>query len=189
MRKGGLAVILAAVLAAVLVLPAMAVGELGSIRIHMEPEMADSTVMASYVGNLYAGGLQLTAEFGGGFVTGQDAGTRELARWLAEQVCDGIKKQISRDGIVMFTGLPEGVYLLTQQEAAPGYYAMEPMLIRLPEPDGSWLAQAYPKVEKKPYDAPQTGQPMTPVIAAMGMVISAFGIGIWYENWHKNRKK
>lgn len=189
MRRGGLAVLLAAVLTMVLVMPASAEGELGAIRLTMEPEMADSTVLLTYVGILHGGGLQLLPEFGGGYVTEQDLQTRELAQWLASLAAEGIEKQISRDGTVMFSGLPEGVYLLTQKDAAPGYYALAPMLIAMPEGDGSWFVQAEPKVEKKPYDAPETGQPITPVLAAMGMVISAFGIGICYENWHKNRKK
>lgn len=189
MGRGGAAVLLAAVLAVLLTVPAAAAGELGAIRVTVAPDMADSTVMLSYAGIVCSGGLQLTGEFGGGYVTGQDMQTRELVTWLAEQVQEGIEKTVARDGTVMFTGLPEGVYLLTQKTAAPGYYAIQPMLIRLPEADGSWLAQAYPKLEKNPYDAPQTGQPMTPVLAAMGMVISAFGIGIWYEAWHKNKKK
>lgn len=188
MRRAALG-ILAAVLAVLLAVPVSAVGELGSIRVTAEPEMEGSQVMLSYAGILYAQGLQLTEEFGGGYVTGKDMGTRELVAWLAEQVGDGLKKKIGPDGTVMFSGLPEGVYLLTQQTAAPGYRPLEPMLIRLPEEDGSWMAQAYPKIEKGPYDMPETGQPITPVIGAMGMVISAFGIGIWYENWHKNRKK
>lgn len=189
MRRKGLAVLAAVVLVFLLAAPVSAEGELGAIRVTAAPDMADSKVMLSYVGIVCAGGLQLTPEFGGGYVTGQDMQTRELVTWLEEQAREGIEKAVDRDGTVMFTGLPEGVYLLTQKAAAPGYYAMQPVLIRLPEPDGSWLAQAYPKVEKMTYDAPQTGQPMTPVLAAMGMVISALGIGICYEAWHKNKKK
>lgn len=178
-----------AVLMGMLALPVSAVGEVGSIRVTAEPGMAGSSLTLSYVGNVWAGGLQLTEEFGGGYVTETDIKTRELIQWLSGQVRDGLEKEISQDGTVMFTGLPEGIYLLTQKIPAPGYYATQPMLIRLPEEDGSWMAQAYPKVEKFPYDTPQTGQSMTPILAAMGMVVSAFGIGIWYEKWHKSRKK
>jgi len=131
--------------------------------------------------------LQLMPEFGGGFVTAEDMHTPELLNWLEQQAWDGIGRQVDTAGIAMFSGLPEGVYLLTQKEAAPGGEAIVPALIPIPEEDGTWLVQIVPRM--KGYELPQTGQPMTPVAAAMGMVISAFGIGIWYENWHKNRKK
>lgn len=189
MRRGGLAVILTAVLVMMLAVPVSAAGEMGTIRVKVEPGMANSTVTLYYVGKLNAGGLQLTEDFGGGYVTRRDMQTRELVTWLLEQAEGGVRKEISREGTVMFSGLAEGVYLLSQQEPAPGYYAIQPMLISIPEEDGTWYVEAFPKVEKKPYIPPVTGQPITPVLGAMGMVLSAFGIGIWYENWHKNRRK
>ena len=189
MRRGGLALVLAGALLLLLALPASAAGETGTIRVTVLPGMAGSTVTLYLAGKLSAGGLQLTEAFGGGYITGRDIQTRELTQWLADRAEGGTGRQISRDGTVMFTGLEEGVYLLTQKEAAAGYYAMTPMLIVLPEEDGTWYAQAYPKVEPKDDLIPETGQPFTPVLWAMGMILSAFAIGIWYENWHKNRRK
>lgn len=188
MRRLGLLILTAALIPA-LTVPVRAEGELGTIRVTVAEEMAEGTLMLSYAGILYGGGLQLMPEFGGGFVTGEDMQSRLLVQWLEEQVCDGFTKQIAQDGTVMFSGLPEGVYLLTQKEAAPGAEAIAPMLVRIPEEDGTWLAQVSARRKGEEYEIPQTGQPMTPVAAAMGMVISAFCIGIWYENWHKNRKK
>lgn len=186
MRRVGL-MILTAVLIPVLMVPVKAEGELGTIRVTVSEEFAESTLLLSYVGIGYGDGLQLMPEFGGGVVTPEDMDTPALLTWLEQQVCDGIVRQVDTAGTAMFSGLPEGVYLLTQKEAAPGGEAIAPTLVRIPEKDGTWLAQIIPRM--KGYDLPQTGQPMTPVAAAMGMVISAFGIGIWYENWHKNRKK
>lgn len=180
---------LAAVLLWLLALPAAAEGELGSVRITAEPEMAESRVTLSYVGILTAGGLQLTQEFGGGFVTGEDLNSRELALWLAEQVRDGLEKPIGRDGTVMFTGLPRGVYLLTQKQGAAGYYALAPMLMALPEEDGSWLVQASPKVQKDPYAPPGTGQPLQPVMAALGAVLSALGLGTCLRGETRKRRE
>lgn len=183
MRRGVLAVILAAVLVPVWILPVSAEGELGSIRVTVEPEREGTMLMLSYVGIEYGEGLQLMPEFGGGFVTGEDMRTRELWAWLAEQARDGLEKQITSEGTAMFTGLPKGVYLLT--EKTPGDGSLEPVLISLPEADGSWMAEVIPGQ----YVIPKTGQPITPVLWAMGMVVSAFGIGILYESWHKSRKK
>ena len=187
MRRLGLLVILTAVLIPVLAVPVWAEGELGTIRVMASEEFADSTLLLSYVGILCGDGLQLMPEFGGEFVSGEELQTMELLSRLEQQAQEGIQKQVGMDGTAMFSGLPEGVYLLTQRKPAPGGEAVMPLLVRIPEEDGTWLAQIIPRM--KGYDGPQTGEPMTPVIAAMGMVISAFGIGIWYENWHKGRKK
>ena len=183
MRRGGMAVILAAVLLVAVTQPALAVGELGSIRVTAEPGMAGSTLMLSYVGILWAEGLQLMPEFGGGYVTREDMHSGELAQWLQEQAWEGLERTVDEEGVAMFTGLPEGVYLLYQRTGS-----MDPVLLRLPEEDGSWMAQIRVTLDPQ-YEVPATGQPVTPVLAAMGMVLSAFGIGIWYESWHKRRKK
>ena len=58
--------------------------------------------------------------------------------------------------------------------------------VSLPEEDGSWMAELAPGMV---YIAPSTGQPVAPVLWAMGMIVSAFGIGIWYESWHKRKKR
>lgn len=179
-------ILAAAVLA--LALPVSAVGELGSVRVTAAEEMAGSRLRLSYVGILTEYGLQLTGEFGGGFVPKEDLQTRELAKWLQDQDREALEKEIGADGTVMFTGLPEGVYLLHQKEAAPGYYPIVPTLIRLPEADGTWLAQVSPKVEKEPYNPPGTGQSMAPVLGMTGMAISALGIGVCNGAWRKRRK-
>ncbi len=188
MGRSGVVAILAAILAIALAMPVSAAGEQGTIRVHGEPGLADSGLMLCYVGQISAGGLQLNGDFGGGYVAGQDMQTRTLVHWLEELAKNGTTKQFDRDGIVMFTGLERGVYLLVQQEAAPGYYAMEPMLVALPESDGSWMAQAYPKVQRLPYEGPQTGQPVAPILGGMGMALSSLGMGAWYDAWHKRRR-
>lgn len=187
MRRGGMVLILAAMVL-LLALPVSAVGELGSVRVTAAEAMAGSRLRLSYVGILTEHGLQLTGEFGGGFVPKEDLQTRELAQWLQEQKHEALEKEIGDDGTVMFTGLPEGVYLLHQTEAAPGYYPIVPMLIRLPEADGTWFAQVSPKVEKEGYNPPGTGQSMAPVLGMIGMVLSASGIGICSGVWRKRRK-
>lgn len=188
MRRGVIALILTVVLFWQFALPCMAAGERGTIRVVLEPEMADGLVALHRVGRLQSEGLELTYTYGGGYVTGADMGTRELACWLAEQGGAGAGKRIARDGTVMFSTLEEGVYLLTQQEASPGYYAMEPVLIAIPEADGTWYAEVSPGVEKTEYRAAETGSPIPPVLIAMAMVLAAFGIGTWYEKWHLRRK-
>lgn len=169
-------------------LPCRAAEERGTIRVELEPDMADSTVVLHRVGGMRAEGLELCDSLGGGYVAGDDLYTGALLRWLAERAEGGTEKRIARDGTAMFSDLEEGVYLLNQEEGSPGYYAMEPVLIVLPEADGSWYAKITPDGEEIQYRAPETGGPVPPVLSAMGMVLSGYFIGIWYENWHKQRR-
>lgn len=189
MRRGRMLVFLLAVLLLLPVMRVSAEGELGAIRVTVVPEMEGSGLRLYYVGILTDSGLQLMPEFGGGFVKGQDLQTRELAAWLEELASEGLEKQIGKDGTAMFTGLPEGVYLLTQPEPAKGYYPIVPVLVALPEQDGSWLAQVSPKVELKAYAPPATGQSAAPVLGGVGMVASPVGIGVWHRVWNRKRKK
>lgn len=135
-----------------LVKPAQAAGETGTIRVTLGPELAGKTVSLHAVTDTGAGELELSSH--------------------------GWRKELSKEGVAMFTGLAEGMYLLSVENilAVP---------MTLPEADGSWMAQIGPIG----YIMPQTGQPVTPVLWAMGMVLSAFSIGIWYEKLHKKRKK
>ena len=188
MRRGGMVLILAAVVL-LLALPVSAEGELGAVRVTTAAEMEGSRLRLSYVGILTDTGLQLMPEFGGGVVKGQDLQIRELASWLEGLAAEGLEKQIGKDGTAMFTGLPEGVYLLTQPEPAKDYYPIAPVLILLPEEDGSWLAQVSPKLEKRPYGPPVTGQSAAPVLGALGMAVSGLGMGICCGVRYRRRKK
>lgn len=153
MGRRVMACFLTAVLAAVLAMPVRAVGESGTIRVVLGPGLAGKTVTLFPVMDTGAGELELMGQ--------------------------GWSKVLSEEGVAMFTGLEEGLYLLSVENimAVP---------VKLPEADGSWMAEIAPGLV---YIVPETGQPITPVFWAMGMILSAFGIGIWYENWHKSRKK
>ena len=189
MHRGGITLVLVLVLLGNFALPCRAAGERGTIRVVLEPEMADSLVMLQRVGSMQSEGLELTQTYGGGYVAGADVQTRELAGWLEEQGGFGTGKRVSRDGTVMFSALEEGVYLLTQGEASPGYYAIDPVLIPIPEADGSWYAEISPGAQRRECGVPETGSPATPVLGAMVMVLSAYIMGIWYEKWHISRRK
>ena len=98
---------------------------------------------------------------------------------LAGEYETGWTQELSGDGTAMFTGLAKGMYLITLENSLA-------VVVTLPEADGSWMAEIAPGLV---YIAPETGQPVTPVLWAMGMILSAFGIGIWYEAWHKRKRK
>lgn len=119
---------------------------------------------------------------------------KELAIAYSEYVLDnavpGVTRRINMNGYAEFKNLELGLYLVVQQEAAAGYFPIEPFLISVPmNGEDGWIydVDATPKVdierepqpEKPPIkpDIPDTGQlkwPI-PVLAASGVVF--FGIG------------
>ena len=98
---------------------------------------------------------------------------------LAGKYGEGWSKRLSGVGTAMCTELPKGMYLITMESSLA-------VVVNLPEADGSWMAEIAPGLV---YMVPETGQPVTPVLWAMGMILSAFGSGIWYEAWHKRKRK
>ena len=152
-RRGGMTCFLAVILVWAMAVPAYAAGESGTIRVNLGPKLAGKTVTVYAVVSIGPGEAEL----------GEDLGSNVL----------------SEDGVAMFTGLAEGMYLLTVENILA-------VMVSLPEQDGSWMARIAPG---EGYLPPETGQPVTPVLWAMGMIVSAFGIGIWYESWHKRKRK
>lgn len=177
--------IMICVLAAVLMawgmrLPARAT-ETGSMRISMgrEGEVTEGGSVTIYrVGTPISGGYRLTEAFGGGVVAWEDAYSVSLANWLAEQAeYGGTELLLDADGYADFTGLSEGLYLLVQEQPAPGYYPMAPFLVELPY-EGQWDLQANPKSQPLPETSPKTGQSPLPVLGCFAMVLSGFGVAL-----------
>ena len=133
-------------------IPAGAAGERGTIRVDLGPEQKGKQVTLYWAEDTEAGDAEVT---------------------------ECVSRKLSEEGTAMFSGLPEGTYLLTLENSMS-------VMIVLPEKDGSWMAQIAPGMD---YIPPETGQPVTPLLWAMAMVLSAFGIGIWYEGWHKSRRE
>ena len=137
-------------------LPVCAEGERGTVRVVLSPDMAGKTVTLYSVKS-----------------------TSDEASELAGAYASGWSQALSQDGTAMFTGLAEGMYLITLENSLA-------VVVKLPEDDGSWMAEIAPGLV---YIVPETGEPVTPVLWAMGMILSAFGIGIWYEAWHRRKRK
>ena len=156
MHRGVMVGIVLCVLLASVVQSARAAGESGSVRVEMPAELAGKEVTLHAAEESVAGEVK-----------------------VSEDPAEDWHRILSEDGTAMFTGLPEGMYLLTLENSLS-------VVIVLPEKDGSWMARVGPGME---YIPPETGQPVGPVLWAMGMILSAFGIGAWYESWHKRRKK
>lgn len=152
-RRGVAAVFLAAVMMTMPLTTARAAGEQGSIRLDMGPELAGKTAVLYLVLDTGAGEMELAGQ--------------------------GLRKELSEAGTAMFTGLAEGMYLVSVEDilAVP---------VTLPEKDGSWMAQIAPGLV---YITPETGQPIEPLMWTVGMGLSALGIGIWYAAWLRRKKQ
>lgn len=140
---------------------------------------------------------------------GSDFGTLDSAEQIAQTAhslryfalrngSTGTTRGIGTDGKVTFSNLEQGLYLLVQTRAAPGYSRGNPFLVSIPyEQDGEYLydvdAQAKTELEREPTPTkppekpggklPQTGQlnwPV-PVLAAAGLVLFAIGWGIRFR--------
>ena len=81
--------------------------------------------------------------------------------------------------------IAEGLYMVVQQERIDGFHVIEPFLVLLAR-DGAWNVQI--DLEPAPIIAenPQTGQPVTPLLGAMGMAVS--GVGLYLCADSKRRK-
>ena len=114
----------------------------------------------------------------------------EYSEYAIEHSMLGITRRIDMDGYAKFENLQLGLYLIVQEDAATGYFPIEPFLISVPmSGDDGWIydVDATPKIdiEREPQpdkppvkpDIPDTGQlkwPI-PVLAISGVVL--FGIG------------
>lgn len=150
-----------------------------------------------------------TEDFSGCDVSFESEMSAELAQKLSKYAADhalkGVCQKIDGEGRISFEDLEIGLYLLVQEEAAPGYEKAIPFLVSVPMyEDGAYIyhVNASPKVEVKrqtesesvpakpaapePPSLPQTGQlnwPV-PVLAVLGLCLFSLG---WGMKFGKNK--
>lgn len=110
----------------------------------------------------------------------EGVGPLEMLVYVRELGIPGTEKPVDASGFVTFGGLKPGLYLLVQQKAAPGFYPVNPFLVRLPQKASgiqSGDIEAAPKLEPEK-KLPQTGQLIWPAWALLGSGIMFVGIGI-----------
>jgi len=123
----------------------------------------------------------------------EDSATaKALADYAVEKQFSGTKKVIDDQGLISFTNLELGLYLLVQEEPAKGYLPLNPFLVSVPAyKEGTYIydVDATPKLalEKDPTppppppppDIPQTGlnQWPIPILCVSGLILVVFG---WY---------
>lgn len=160
----------------------------GSIQVSLdagELPVTNGAITLYQVGIPMTGGYRITEVFGGGIVKKEDAQSEHLALWLAESA-GGTGRTLGMDveGDVTFSNLQDGLYLVVQTERMDGFYPVNPFLVELSEDSGREV-HAFPKTEPIMIDNPQTGDPFTPLLGAMGLVASGIGLYLCVDNRRK----
>lgn len=113
--------------------------------------------------------FELTEDFAGSTADLTGALDADLARGLADYAADagltGVTREVSSDGLVRFSDLAPGLFLLVQHLAAEGYYEVSPFLVSIPlEEDGAYVydVDATPKMELLKEKPEEPGTPEEP---------------------------
>ena len=140
----------------------------------------------------------LTGDFASSCVALDDVQSPETAEALAsyaeEQGLSGVEQQVDAAGQVRFDGLEIGLYLVVQQESAPGYYPADPFLVSIPfNREGAYIydVDASPKLEleKTPTppthttSIPETGENLAPMVLCGigGLVLCVGGCALYFS--------
>jgi len=160
----------------------------GTLRVSLdtgELPVLNGSVTLYQVGVPVDGGYRITDSFGGGLIKQEDAFSENLAQWLAEAMeTDGKTLYLDVEGDVTFTNLQDGLYLVVQTEAIEGFHQIQPFLTAVGGEFGKRI-HAQPKVEPIIWENPQTGQPIMPLLGAMGMVGSGIALYLCIDGKRK----
>lgn len=131
--------------------------------------------------------------------------TAALSQLIAQKGYKGTVKSINKQGKVTFSDLELGLYLLIQEKAAPGYNAVSPFLVSVPNyRDEHYIydVDASPKLELEraptepptepttPSKLPQTGltQWPIPVLAICGLLLVVLGLMLYTSGKKKSHE-
>lgn len=105
----------------------------------------------------------------------------QLLQQLPASGSTGKTAVIGDDGTACFTNLEKGYYLLVQETAPKGYFAMRPFFVSIPseiDDQAQYHIEAHPKLQQIPEEnLPQTGQLQWPAWLLAGMGLVAMGMG------------
>lgn len=124
---------------------------------------------------------KLLQSLGGGLVKSRDVQSPVLAKWLVELIeGEGIPRILDADGIAYYTGLDDGLYLITQGKWDSLDIGFDPILVPIPYM-GSMIVGVKPKMNQLITESPKTGDYFSPLVAAMGIVLCSLAIGACIE--------
>ena len=129
------------------------------------------TVSAQQVGKQTERGYILTDGLANWKVDESELTNEEWIRWLDQRSSTGeIIVAAGKNG-ALFEDLEPGIYLIRNREPADEYKAFLPFLMMVPS-EGNWDLAAKPKLIHTG-ESPHTGDRPAPIIAAMGIGLSA----------------
>lgn len=127
---------------------------------------------------------------------------KELANYAGTKKLPGTMGTIGKDGVVSFSNLTLGLYLLVQEDAADGYNKVDPFLVSVPmNENGAYIYEvnASPKVEvtkdTRVSPTPTTSAPKTPEVSKDAIlpqtgqlnwpipVLVILGLGLFSIGW------
>ncbi len=142
---------------------ARAVGAVGSLTVYM-----------TWQGHAMAGGSLTLYEIAEQW---EDVGSPEAVKAAVEyvkaQAVQGVTQPVGQQGVVLFEGLEQEVYLVVQHEPSPGFRPINSFLVCIGEGESK---QANPKLT--PDNTPETGDPGATTLWLILMAVSLVGAGV-----------
>lgn len=118
-----------------------------------EETVSDGSLEIYRAGDAVPEGYLLGSEFGGGVIAGEDIPSSAFARWISEKAGPGEMQKPTRSGLVKFSGLEPGIYLIRQGEESEHFEPIEPYL--------ACVTQELIQVDTYPKVIPRKGIPQT----------------------------
>lgn len=153
----------------------------GEIRVNLRDGdlvVTDGSVDLYLAGLPVPEGYLLGQEFGGGIIAGEDVVSADFAQWMAARAGIGMRRTADAQGVVRFTGLEPGLYLIRQVEPCQGYLPIKPMLACVSEEID--IVDTYPKL-KFSGSLPNTAQAPDLYVGALGLAFAITGVIFWEE--------
>jgi len=123
----------------------------------------------------------LSEDFGGGLIKAEDISSSALACWLAESSEDeGLSRILDADGAACYSGLEDGLYLITQGEWDQPGSGFKPVLVSVPYL-GSRIVGIKPQINQLLMESPKTGDHFSPLAGAMGIILSSLAVSACIE--------
>lgn len=164
----------AACMVMVMSLPVKAADREGSIRVIPVwggKQIAGGEVSVCRVGDRTEDGFRVTDGLANWTVSEQEIFSGSWMRWILEHAEEEvISGPVNQEGEAAFEDLREGLYLVRQPRAAPGFMAFSPFLLSIPEGE-NWDVAAEVKAVRDE-ESPRTGDRHVPIIGAMGLGLS-----------------
>ena len=155
-----------------MILPVQAT-EVGSVQIMPiwgGKQVIGGEVILSRAGDRTETGFRITDGLADWTVSEEEIFSGGWTNWLINQEKKECYHRTVLESGAFFDGLPEGLYLVQQPEAAPDFMAFRPFLLSIPEGEQWDVIRQVPLIHNG--EAPLTGDRHVPLLGAMGIGFS-----------------